>query len=224
MTFLEKSLIAFGLGIVSWIIKDLLIKSSTSRNEAIQNEWKYRLTEIWSPLFYWSGIITLSDTSEGWQKHGIKELENILVKGAHLLPRNHYYILIKMIEGASKQKTSKVNIEEVRKTREYIYKQIELLNYMLYKSKGILEPKVTIDILAPYRFFLRAISVFLFHLLIWVTIVLIIIGLYLLYSKGIIWLLVIVAVIIIAVISIVTYYDIKERINIHKEIKKRLKN
>lgn len=218
MDIVEKSLITLGVGIISWLIKDLLIKTAIKRNEAARKEWEHRLKEIWSPLFYWSGVISFSDNSQGWQKHGIKELESILAKSAHLLPLEHYYILIRLIEGATKQKTGSVNINELTSTRDYIYRQVELLNYLLYRHEVIYEADVAVDVMAPYKFLLRATSALFLHIVVWLIIAAIIVGLYFSYLKGVLWPIAISVI----VILLVVYFAIKERFEIYRQTRKRL--
>jgi len=219
MDIFEKSLITAAVGIISWLVKDLLIKAAIKRNEAARKEWDHRLKEIWSPLFYWSGVISFSDSSQGWQKHGVKELESILAKSAHLLPTEHYYNLIKIIESATDQKTKSASIKELMKTRDYIYRQVELLNYLLYRHETIYEADVTVDVLAPYKFLLRGASALFLHLLVWAVIASIIIGLYISYSKGILWPIALPIIFLL----IASYFDIRKRIQIYQEIRKLLR-
>ena len=216
MDILEKSLIMAAVGIISWLVKDLLIKTAIKRNEAARKEWDHRLKEIWSPLFYWSGIISFSDSSQSWQKRGIKELENILAKSAHLLPLKHYYNLIKLIESATNQKTSSASIKEVTSTRDYIYRQVELLNYLLYRHEAIYEADVAVDVLAPYRFLLRGASALFLHLIVWAAVASIIVLLYLSYLKGILWPIALPIIFLL----IVFYFDIRKRDQIYQEVRK----
>jgi hypothetical protein len=218
MEMLKESIIPIGFGIISWLIKDLLIKSAIKRDEAARTEWEYRLKEIWSPLFYWSGIISLSDDVEGWQKHGIAELEHILSKSAHLLPLNHYYTLVRMIEGITNQKTTRVTLDETKRTRDYVYRQVELLNYLVYRRERIYEADVAVDVMAPYRFLLRAASGFFLHLFVWAVIAAIIIGFYFSYSSGVLWPIYFFAIPFFIIILI----DIKNRFQIYKDIRRML--
>jgi hypothetical protein len=118
----------------------------------------------------------------------------------------------------SGQQTQRVNLDEITKTRDYIYKQIELLNYLLYRKKGIFDAMETTDILSPYKIALRLLSVGAFHILIWIIIVSGLVGIYLLYMKDYYLPLGIVALIFVVIISV----DVKKRLEFHKEIKKRL--
>lgn len=219
MSATYKILVSAIVGLISWLIKDFVFGIVSKRNEQLRKEWEYRLKEVWSPLFYWSGVVLFNGKQKSWDKHGLHELELILVKSAHLLPLKHYYALIRVIEMESGQQTQRVNLSEITTTRDYIYKQIELLNYLLYRKKGIFDALETTDILSPYKTALRLFSVGAFHMLIWVIIVSVIIGMYLLYVKAYYWPLWMIALIFVVII----YVDIKKRLELHKEIKKRLK-
>ncbi len=55
----EKLFIPLVLGIAGWFIKSFLFTEYARRNEAVRKEWEWRLLEVWSPLYYWSGIVEL---------------------------------------------------------------------------------------------------------------------------------------------------------------------
>jgi len=215
---LRKLAFPLAAALLSWLIKDLLIKSLAKRKELARTEWEYRLKQIWSPLFYWSGVITLSDTNQGWNKHGVKELESLLSKSAQLLPLKHYHALVRMIEGATNQKTSKIGLVEAQQTRDYIYRQIQLLNYLLYRHEAIYEPDFSVDIIAPYRFLLRAISAFFLHLSAWALIAVLIYLFYYCYVTTTLWPIFLFA----GFFAIIVGIDVYKRIAIHKEIKNML--
>jgi len=207
------------IGLFSWLIKDFIFGLISKRNEQLRKEWEYRLKEIWSPLFYWSGIVMLEEKKRGWDRHGIKEMETILAKSAHLLPSKHYYTLIKLLEKETRQPTSRIKMDDIIKTRDYIYKQIELLNYLLHRRSRIDALDAT-DILSPYRTLLRLLSFGAIHLMIWVFIVLIVVILYSLYANHYYW----VMMLLIIIFAIVMSVDVLKRLDIHKEIKKRLED
>lgn len=203
------------IGLFSWLIKDFIFGLISKRNV----EWEYRLKEIWSPLFYWSGIVLFDEKKKSWDKHGIKEMEVILAKSAHLLPSKHYYTLVKLLEMETGQPTKRITIDQIIKTRDYIYKQIELLNYLLHR-RSIIDVLDSTDILSPYKTALRFLSFITFHVMIWVCIVLIIFAMYSLYVNDhywVLWLLVIGFAIIMSV-------NVAKQREIHKEVKKRLKD
>jgi len=218
MDHIEQALMPLVIGLISWLIKDLLVKTASKRNEAVRKEWEYRLKEIWSPLFYWSGIVIFSDSERGWKRHGLKELGDILTKSAHLLPLTHYHSLIRLLEGATDQKTSLVSLDQIKNTRDYIYKQIELMNYLVYRHQMMYEPDFAVDITKPYKLLLRGITTVLFHLFIWGLIAGVLYTLYFCFTIDVIWPI----IIFLAILIILVCIDLKKRIDIHREIKKRV--
>ena len=207
------------VGLFSWLIKDFIFGLISRRNEQLRKEWEYRLNEIWSPLFYWSGVVMFDEKAKGWDKHGIKEMEVILAKSAHLLPSKHYRTLIKLLEMQTGQPTKRIKLEDIVKTRDHIYKQIELLNYLLHRRSSIDALDAT-DILSPYKILLRLLSFGAFHLVIWVFIILIVFILYSLYINQHYW----VMTLLVIIFAIVVAIDVQKRMDIHREVKKRLKD
>ena len=219
MDSFEKFIVPAEVPLISWLIKDYLFGLNVKRNDALRHEWEYRLKEIWSPLYYWSGVILFGNDSKGWAKHGVGDLEKTLAKSAHLIPRQHFYVLIKLIEMATGQQTRKTDLDEIQKTREYVYSQIELLNYLLYRKSGIDDVSVKTNILHPYRHLLRLMSLAVTHLAIWVAIAAIILIVYSLYSDGYYSPVGILAVGLIVLVIV----DFRKRREIEKEIGRRLK-
>lgn len=203
------------IGLLSWLIKDFIFGLISKRNA----EWEYRLKEIWSPLFYWSGAVMFDEEKKGWDKHGMKEMETILTKSAHLLPSEHYYTLVKLLEMETGQPTKRITIDQIIKTRDYIYKQIELLNYLLHR-RSIIDALDSTDILSPYKTALRFLSFIAFHVMIWACIVLIIFALYSLYVDNYYWILWLLAI----SFTIVMTVNVLKHVKIHREVKKRLKD
>ena len=221
MELIEKVLAPAAVALVSWLIKDFIFGLISKRNEAVRREWEYRLKEVWSPLFYWSGIVLLDDVKKGWEKHGLTELEKLLAKSAHLIPRKHYYVLMTMVELMTAQKTTKKpTLQEITKARDYVYGQIEVLNYLLYRSSGMDDVSIGTNVLHPYSFLLRTLSLGIIHLGIWIIIAGAIIGIYLLYTQGYYWFLVVIALVLAAVV--VT--DVRKRREIKREFERRLKS
>src|SRR5688572_11542010 len=128
----EKLAIPLVLGLVGWFVKDYLFTVYARRDELVRKEWEKRLLEVWSPLYYWSGVVMLSGRERGWDRHGMKELESILEKSAHLLPTQHYNNLIKLIQMLTGQVTAAPRISDLKLTRQFIHNKIVTLNYVLY--------------------------------------------------------------------------------------------
>lgn len=165
-----KILVPILFGLVSWFIKDYLFAQWKKREELLHAEWKQRLTEVWSPLFYWSGIVLFNNDQKSWEKHGIKELENILANFAHLIQRKHYYVLIKLIEINTALPNRELTLKELSETREYIFKQIEILNFVLYKRTVLFDPKAYTTLFGVYQSAFRSISQAIFHFVAWALI------------------------------------------------------
>ncbi len=219
MDILEKIVVPAAVALISWLIKDFIIGLYTRRNEALRREWEYRLKDVWSPLFYWSGIVLLDDVKKGWEKHGLAELEKILAKSTHLIPRQHFYVFMTVIELMTAQKTTKKpTLQDITKAREYVYSQIELLNYLLYRSSGMDEVSIKTNVLHPYSYLLRMLSLGIIHLVIWIIIAGVIMGIYFFYMEGYYWLL----SVIVLVLSVVFIVDVRKRREIRLDFEKRL--
>ncbi len=223
MDSVEKYIVPAVVALISWLIKDFVFGLNVKRSDALRREWEYRLKEVWSPLYYWSGVILFGNDSKGWAKHGVGDLEKTLAKSAHLVPRQHFYKLIKLVETATEQQTKRITIEEIQKTREYVYGQIELLNYLLYRKSGMDDVSVKTNILHPYSHLLRLISLAAIHLAIWIAIAGALLFIYSLYADGYYWFVGILAAILIAALVLVVIVDFRKRREIEKEIGKRPK-
>jgi len=216
---IQKTIITFVLGFLSWILKDWMFKSISSRDESLKREWEYRLKEVWSPLYYWTGILFFSGKEIGWLKHGISQIEKIISSNAHLIPKDHYYVLIKMIEEATGQNTTGLSIETTRKTRNYICKQIEILNFLLYKNNIYFDLKAAVDPFIHYKVLLRVLSSIVLNIAIWAIIFGVFWISYALYVKGNYVLI----SIIIVILVIIAIYEIKQRFKIKKSFEIHLK-
>lgn len=218
MDELEKMLITAVVALVSWVIKDLFFGSVAKRNEALHREWEYRLKEVWSPLYYWSGIILFDSDSKGWEKHGLKELESLIARCAYLIPKKHYYTLIKLVQIFAGQDTKRPTQEEIIETHNYFYKQIELLNYLLYRSSDLDDVGSRSNVLYPYKYLLRIVSNGILHILIWIVIISLVFGIYWLFTHQIYW----PVALIFLIFVIVIIADIRKRDEIKKQIEGRL--
>ena len=66
MDSLEKIALPAAVALISWFIKDFIFGLISKRREAMRREWEFRLREIWSPLYYWSGVVLFGNDSKGW--------------------------------------------------------------------------------------------------------------------------------------------------------------
>ena len=63
-----------------------------------------------------------------------------------------------------------LSLREIYDTREYIFRQIEILNFVLYKRSILFDPKVYTTLFGVYQNSFRALSQATFHLLSWALI------------------------------------------------------
>ena len=163
---LEKLVFPLVLGIVGWFVKDYLFTVYGRREQTVRTEWERRLLDVWCPMYYWSGIVLLDDRLRNWDRHGLKELETVLARSAHLLPVQHYINLIKLIQGLTGQKTDALTPGDLNVTRQYIYRQIKTLNYLLYRRSGWFDSDTYTNFFAALKYLLRFLSQALKHILV----------------------------------------------------------
>lgn len=213
----EKLLIPLIIGFLSWLIKNYFVNNLTKRDETIKAELKNRLENFFSPLYYWSGILLFNGKDHGWEKHGIKEIEKILPKNAHLLPTKHYYNIIKIIEYSTNQNT-KITTDDIIFTRKYIYDQIKIYNYIIYKQNNYIDIESLVDPFFHYKSLLRRFSFSLLHIALWIIIFSLLASIYLTLTNNIYWPTILCIIFLVTLVS----YDTKIRIRTHRDIKKRI--
>lgn len=219
VVLLEKLILPLIFGVVGWFVKDYLLAIYARRNELVRKEWEWRLIEVWCPLYYWSGIVMLDGVQKGWERHGLKELETILTRSAHLLPVQHYNNLIKLMQILTEQKTTDPSISELKLTREYIYNRVKTFNYLLYRRSGWFETTTYTDFFASVKYVVRFTSQALKHILVWLIVVALFGGTYIAYVNELHWIVVTVFACLLAPIM----YDWYRQIKIHQEIKQQAK-
>src|SRR5712691_6397013 len=170
VALIEKLILPLILGTVGWFVKDYLFAVYARRDELVRKEWEKRLLEIWCPLYYWSGIVMLSGDQKGWGRHGLKELETILSRSAHILPAGHYNNLIKLVQTLTGQKTTEPSIRDLKLTRQYIYNKIKTFNYLLYRRSGWFEVTTYTDFFASAKYLVRFASQALKHIVVWAVV------------------------------------------------------
>lgn len=211
---IEKLMFPLILAIIGWFVKDYLLAIYARRDELVRKEWEMRLIEVWSPLYYWFGIVMLSGNQIGWERHGLKELEAIIARSAHLLPIQHYNCLIKLIQALTYQKTTEPTIDELKSARAYIYKEITILNYMLYRKTGWFEATTYTDFFASVKYLVRFAAQALRHIVIWLIIVVLFVGTYIAFISKMYW--IVIGVLIF--VSIPILYEWHRQIRLHKEL------
>jgi hypothetical protein len=155
------------VALISWFIKDYIFAILQKRQEVLRTEWKIRLTECWSPIFFWSGMILAYSKSPEKLSEAVKELEKILAKNANLIPIKHYHVLVKSIELATNVVDEQLDMSEIKKTRVYIYSQIELLNFVLYKKDTTFDPSSHVSLFGSQQALLRLASQIILHVVSW---------------------------------------------------------
>ena len=216
---IEKLILPLILGIIGWFVKDYLSAVYARRDELVRKEWERRLLEFWCPLYYWSGIVMLSGNQKGWERHGLKELETILTRSAHILPVQHYNILIRLIQTLTGQKTAEPKISDLKATRQYIYDQVKTLNYLLYRRSGWFEVTTYTDFFVSAKYLVRFTSQALKHIVVWLLVVALFGVTYFGYVNKMYW---IVAVVLVGV-SVPILYDWYRQIKLHQAVNKQTK-
>lgn len=214
LALIEKLVFPLIVGIVGWFVKDYLFAVYARRDELVRKEWERRLLEVWSPLYYWSGVVLMDGRQKGWDRHGLKELELVLSKSANLLPTHHYNNLIKLVQTLTDQKTSEANIDELKRTRQFVYKQVKTFNYLLYRRSGWFDATTYTDFFASAKYLIRFLSQALKHLIVWLLVVVLFWITYVGYVSGRYW----IVVIIVAIVSVPILYDWYRQVRLHREI------
>jgi hypothetical protein len=156
------------VGIVGWVIKDVIVDLYKVRQKEIREERLFRLREFYCPLFFWSGV-ALFDASKSKQEFGLQQLSALLEKGASLLPIQHYHVFIKLVERLAGQPTAQPLPDQIQKARDYVYSQIELLNFVLFRQSDDFDPKSDIDIFRTLKRVLRIAMSGAIQLALWVV-------------------------------------------------------
>jgi len=136
--------------VIGWIVKDVFLDLYKEKNKAVREEQLFRLREFYSPLFFWSGV-ALFDYGKGKEAEALKALSALLEKGATLLPLKHYFTFIKLVEHLTNQKTSPASMKEIQLARDYVYSEIELLNYVLFRINDDFDLGKDFNLLRPIR-------------------------------------------------------------------------
>ena len=215
---LENVLIAALVGLAGWFVKDFLFGLVKKRNELERLEWEYRLKEVYSPLYLWSGLLAMR-TDKQVRNQICEHLHEVMAKAAYVIPKVHYYTLVRLLETAHGQRTSGVTENERGRMRAYLYNQIEVFNLILYRSEeagGVGDPS---RILSPYSRPLRLLLIALSHLLVWLLVALMIGGVLWLYQNRHFGLLGSSAVLLLLLIWVGT----RRRAEVQREIAERLR-
>lgn len=137
-----------------WLLKDVVLGLYQRRRDEVRKEHLYRLREVYSPLFFWSGVSTFSH-DEASRVRCAQEMGRLLQQAAPLIKLEHFLIFVRLFEKLSGQKVASPSPERVAKARDYIYSQIEMLNFALFTNGDDFDPSSEMNVLQPLRRALR---------------------------------------------------------------------
>lgn len=173
MELVKNLLVPLTVALISWFIKDYIFAQQKAKQEFLRAERQRRLTAFWSPLYLWSGLILFP--KYGDEKNidkAVSELIAALAGNAHLLPKKHYFVIVSLIEKVTVLPQKAIDMSVVNDTRAYIYRQIETLNFLLYKREAGFDPFINSTFLGPPFAFLRIVAYTTVHFLVWGLLVL----------------------------------------------------
>jgi hypothetical protein len=179
---LDNVLIAAVVALAGWFVKDFLFGLVKNRNELERREWEYRLKEVYCPLYLWSGLLIMR-TDKQARTQICEHLHEVMARAAYVIPKVHYYTLVRLLEMAHGQRTSAVTETERDRMRAYLYGQIEVFTLILYRSEdtGGVGDQSRLLSLSGRR--LRLLMVALSHLFVWLLVALSIGGVLWLYQR-----------------------------------------
>src|SRR6266568_5117216 len=184
----NESVLAIAIAILSWIAKNHFVAYLLRREEAARKEWEFRLLNVWNPLFFWSGVVLFEpskkDADDPKNSYGIKELSGVLEKAAHLLPPEHYYAFIKVLELRTKQKKVEMDLTRLKTARAFVYGQIETYNYILFGRHPWFKPTRITDPVGSIREFARWFAELAWHVLIWGSLALVLMAIVIAITEG----------------------------------------
>lgn len=212
---ISKILIPVVIGLISWFIKDYIFALMQKRQEVLRSEWKTRLMDCWSPLFFWSGALLTYSGMTSKKEEAVKELEKILAKSANLIPLTHYHVLVKLIEVSTGAIQESFDLREIAKTRDYIYKQIELHNFVLFKKDINFDASAHVALFGSQQALIRLFSQMAQHVTSW--------GVLAFYIYAIYWALlneiIVLSLLLLLPIVVVVIHDLKKKYKLSKEAK-----
>jgi len=179
---LEKAVFAALVGLAAWLVKDVAFSMIQRINDIERKEWEYRLKEIYSPLYFWSGLMTMRLDKERCQEI-CERLEEVMARAAYVIPRSYYYTIVRLIESAYGQPTRAATEDEHHGMREYLYNQIEALNLLLYRSEYVGGAGDPAAALSRQRRLARLLLLGMGHLVTWLLALIVIGGALWLYER-----------------------------------------
>lgn len=179
---LEKLIVPALIGFAAWLVKDVAFGFVQRIKDIERAEWEYRLKEIYCPLYFWSGLLTMQMEQQRAYDIGDR-LQEIMARATYVVPKVYYYTLVKLLQSVHGQETAAATDSERDAMRLYLYNQIEAINMLLYRSEylgGSGDPSAS---LSPQRRWLRLLLIGMGHLVTWLLVALLIGGLLWLYQR-----------------------------------------
>ena|SRR5438067_1224636 len=173
----DKLVVPSIAAVVAWLVKDVLVRSYVARREEARREWLYRLREVYSPLWMWSGVVRFAG-EPGKDRFGVSQLADTLSRAANLLPIREYFVFIKLLEQATGQATTAPSLKDIQKARDYVYSRIEVLNVALFVQPGYFQLTRPTDLFSSVRDVWRTSVDSLIQLAIWLTLTVIVVLVY----------------------------------------------
>lgn len=215
MEIFDKQIVApLAVALLSWLVKDYIVASLQKRQEALRKEWLDRLTAFWSPLFFWIGASLTYTSSKQKSDEVVKALEGLLSKNAHLLPDRHYVVIVKLIEKLTVLPDREIDVADVTTTRAYAQRQIELLNFLLYKKDATYDPRAHASLLGSQQALLRAMVQTILHFVAWGSLGLYLYSTYYLFTED----RMLPLALLLTPILIAIWTDVRKRLQMKKEI------
>ena len=167
----QQHLMALIVGLVSWLIKNVIFKQRNERVSLIVAEHRKRLEDVWSPPHFYTGLILMDSTRvDKWCHPGVREIQKIMEKSAHIIPSNHFQMLVKLLEGRTEQNTGTLDIEDFRSTKLYFIKQIQICDYIVFKKYIDFNPILETSKWPSFSSLLRQLNGVVISLMIWAAI------------------------------------------------------
>jgi hypothetical protein len=215
---LDKLVIPILGALTAWFVKDVLVGSYVARREEARKEWLFRLREVYSPLFMWSGVV-LFQGKQGTHKFGVTQFAEVLSRAANLLPIREYFVFVRLLEQATGQTTTAPSLLDLQKARNYVYSRIELLNAALFAQHSYFEPTRQTDLFSSIRAVTKIGLDAIIPVTIWLALTVIVMLVYRLVAGNLIAI-----TLICALLLLILAEEIIRRFQWHKEIDRRLKS
>ncbi|MBE0598264.1 MAG: hypothetical protein IH614_13430 [Desulfuromonadales bacterium] len=198
------------LAVVGWLIKNYIFGLITKRNEIAHREFEYRLKEIFTPLYYYTGKILFERDSNTGDDIVARQLDILLSKAAYIIPKRHFHTIVKLVETNCSQNTSSISENDYINTRQFLYGQIEILNFILYSGPEF-DIRVKTHLFQSYKYLIRYILTGIYHILVWAIIVMLIAILTMFFVEGRIVILTIISALIVLFLMLIVVVDARKR-------------